>query len=539
MAFDAWCCSGRDAEINGQVTYEIKSEINEELLRRNRICYGIKGKGLRYRCGEEVKDPGLIKEVTTLLIEAINRLIGLRVWDAYWIDNNKREWEIIKERAASLKDKYGDAVDKLLTVIDEVISYVNEFKDYWIKYVSGEVRDLIKAVISGKAKIILGKSLEPTIRVYGRHVIIHIGKVNGAVTIKIVLSNISGVVINVPNIFSLLAPNKRYEDLIRDLTALRAGFTVSDEGISKGKPYMVTTQPWQALFWAMLYPGEVYVRIPSVNVNADSITIVWWLRTDNYSSLKKSVFKIVRKCFDDGQLMEFLFTAILGDGSAKNYVYRGVKRPFIMISTKKYKRWKAILRKIGLRHWEPNTNQHGVVMITYCCSNAIELARRIVNALPPEVQDLLDALNVDKWVEIKQIAQQEIKWRPGEMKMMVFGIELSLHVISKNSMELIYYTFDGDEANIIYNELKSMLKDIVDGEPCRIRQYGKRYEVVITWATLKVLVARNCDIRMQIIQVLRRRHENVKSNEQKWKIAHALNEIMKIAPTDENCPQIV
>ena len=70
-------------EINGQVTYEIKGEINEELLRRNRICYGIKGKGLRYRCGEEVKDPGLIKEVITLLIEAINRLIGLRVWDAY------------------------------------------------------------------------------------------------------------------------------------------------------------------------------------------------------------------------------------------------------------------------------------------------------------------------------------------------------------------------------------------------------------------------------------------------------------------------
>ncbi|BDR92865.1 hypothetical protein [Vulcanisaeta souniana] len=54
---------------------------------------------------------------------------------------------------------------------------------------------------------------------------------------------------------------------------------------------------------------------------------------------------------------------------------------------------------------------------------------------------------------------------------------------------------------------------------------------------LKALVARNCDIRIQIIQVLRRRHENVKGNEQKWKIAHALNEIMKIAPIDGNCPQ--
>ncbi|WP_052885846.1 hypothetical protein [Vulcanisaeta distributa] len=406
--------------VNDQVTYNIlKSDINEELLRRNRICYGIKRKGLRYRCGEEVKDPGLIKDIITLLIEAINRLIELRVWNAYWIDGNRKEWEIIKERVVSLKDKYSDAIDKLLTVINKVIYHINEFKDYWIKYVSIEVQNLIKAVISGKAEIILGKSLEPTIRIYGKHVIIHIDKVNGAMTIKIVLSNINGVIINVPNIFSSLAPNKRYKDLIKDLTALRAGFAVSDEGISKGRPYMTTTQPWQALFWAMLYPGEVYVRIPFVNINADNIMIMWWLRANNYLSFKKGIFKMVRKNFNDRQLMEFLFTAILGDGSAKNYEYRGVKRPFIMISTTEYKKWESILRRIGLRHWKPNPNQHGIIMITYCCSNAIELARRIINVLPPEVQDLLDALNIDKWVEIRQIAQQEINWRPGEMKVMV------------------------------------------------------------------------------------------------------------------------
>ncbi|BDR92872.1 hypothetical protein [Vulcanisaeta souniana] len=58
MAFDERCCSDQDMAINDQVTYEIlKSEINGEILRRNRICYGIKRKGLRYRCGEEVKDP--------------------------------------------------------------------------------------------------------------------------------------------------------------------------------------------------------------------------------------------------------------------------------------------------------------------------------------------------------------------------------------------------------------------------------------------------------------------------------------------------
>ncbi|GGI85306.1 hypothetical protein GCM10007112_22870 [Vulcanisaeta souniana JCM 11219] len=68
-----------------------------------------------------------------------------------------------------------------------------------------------------------------------------------------------------------------------------------------------------------------------------------------------------------------------------------------------------------------NTNQHGIILMAYCRSNAIELARMIINALPPEVQDLLDALNMDKWVEIRQIAQQEINWRPGEMKVMVFG----------------------------------------------------------------------------------------------------------------------
>ena len=46
--------------------------------------------------------------------------------------------------------------------------------------------------------------------------------------------------------------------------------------------------------------------------------------------------------------------------------------------------------------------------------NATNLARAIINVLPPILRDLLDALAFEKWLNLRRISKMEVKFRKGE-----------------------------------------------------------------------------------------------------------------------------
>ncbi len=124
--------------------------------------------------------------------------------------------------------------------------------------------------------------------------------------------------VKVPDIWNII--NVDHDESIKDvLVALRLGFAATDEDVNNGKPSMNTSQPWQALLWALLYPGKISMHINAISVNVNDVSILWYLGANDYPSFKDRVFEIVKN-LNDRALLIFMLAAVLGDG------YAGIKK---------------------------------------------------------------------------------------------------------------------------------------------------------------------------------------------------------------------
>ncbi|GAB6944458.1 hypothetical protein [Vulcanisaeta sp. JCM 14467] len=96
--------------------------------------------------------------------------------------------------------------------------------------------------------------------------------------------------IRVSDVFRRAMSGEEYEKFINDvLKALKGGLEETDGRIEKGnKAAMDTTQIWQAIVWSLLYPGKMRVYIDAVNLNENSMTIRWRLRSSHNSLKGKS-----------------------------------------------------------------------------------------------------------------------------------------------------------------------------------------------------------------------------------------------------------
>ncbi|GAB6944457.1 hypothetical protein [Vulcanisaeta sp. JCM 14467] len=66
---------------------------------------------------------------------------------------------------------------------------------------------------------------------------------------------------------------------------------------------------------------------------------------------------------------------------------------------------------MGFRSGKPNLINGNEIEVRFYGSNAIDLARTMINALPPILRDILDALAFEKRERIKRIAEMELKFR--------------------------------------------------------------------------------------------------------------------------------
>ncbi|WP_252901508.1 hypothetical protein, partial [Vulcanisaeta sp. JCM 14467] len=56
------------------------------------------------------------------------------------------------------------------------------------------------------------------------------------------------------------------------------------------------------------------------------------------------------------------------------------------------------------------------------------LARAMINVLPPILKDILGALSFEKWNNLRRIAEMEVKYRRGEMQVDVAGYKFTVSV---------------------------------------------------------------------------------------------------------------
>ena len=333
--------------------------------------------------------------------------------------------------------------------------------------------------------------------------------------------------IRIPDVFAMTMSKEEYEKFINEvLRALRGGLEEADGVVFKGKAAMGTTQIWQVIAWALLYPS-VHVLIDAINVNESDVSITWYLKT-TVEALKGKILKNVGKLSKE-EVLAFMFTAVLGDGSAEiikvirnGRVYDEAVIKMTM-SDERYKVWEPLfdrLRRIGFRSGKPSLSNSNVVNVRFNSGNAIDLARAIINVLPPVLRDIFDALAFEKWERIKRIAEMELKFRKGGMQVDVTGYRFTVAVYG-GTVVLIHQVRDGVEAEKVIDALKVKYGNEFYAY---INKRGKYLAVIVP----AYVVEKYDDIKEQVIEVLCRRLGKTKDEKKKEEIAKA---IKRLAPT--------
>ncbi|WP_252901158.1 hypothetical protein [Vulcanisaeta sp. JCM 14467] len=163
--------------------------------------------------------------------------------------------------------------------------------------------------------------------------------------------------------------------------------------------------------------------------------------------------------------------------------------------------------------------------MTYICfysSYAVELARMILNTLPPVLQGLLDVMNLEKWKTIKEIAALELN-RRGESQVIVAGINFSVR-FTKYTVDLRHKAKSNEEVKEVLRRLKSIYGDEFISQ---INTHeSDEYEVIVIPAY--VIESQN-DLRVKVTQVLCRKYGKTKDEKKRQDIVRILR---RLAPTE-------
>jgi hypothetical protein len=77
----------------------------------------------------------------------------------------------------------------------------------------------------------------------------------------------------------------RFPDLLKlpreRLELLQLGWRASDESNINGRPVMFTTQPWQVFAWATVRYREIYIRIASVDLTREGVSVTVHLKANS------------------------------------------------------------------------------------------------------------------------------------------------------------------------------------------------------------------------------------------------------------------
>ncbi|MFZ8841874.1 MAG: hypothetical protein ACO2PM_23710 [Pyrobaculum sp.] len=78
----------------------------------------------------------------------------------------------------------------------------------------------------------------------------------------------------------------RFPDLLKlpreRLELLQLGWRASDESELDSRPFMQTAQPWQVFAWVTVRCGELYIRVDSVNLTHEGISINVYIRAKSW-----------------------------------------------------------------------------------------------------------------------------------------------------------------------------------------------------------------------------------------------------------------
>jgi len=271
------------------------------------------------------------------------------------------------------------------------------------------------------------------------------------------------------------------------LEQFQLGWRASDEGEMDGRPAMGTTQPWQAFAWAAARYGELYIRVESVNLTREGVSVLirGIARSWRQRWSKNEAISLVADYLKHGEWGPLL-TAWLGDGNARKEILRGK----YMLSIAAKEPWRL-----------------GLVASTYeaLVATGKEAFVKLREAAGV-YGELLDLLKAHKWIYIKLATDDGFRAAAKQNKnsITVAGVVMYLELVSGRGGSLVakYFTRDPEKALEVADKLKA-----AELRP-NIVKSGPNYVVYIATADLLKLAERDGEIRWAIALYLAEKVKN-------------------------------
>jgi len=189
-----------------------------------------------------------------------------------------------------------------------------------------------------------------------------------------------------------ISTSTRFPDVLKlpeeKIELFQIGWRASDETEAKMRPSMSTSQPWQVFAWAVVRNGTLYIRVDTVNLTREGVSVVIRMIARSWRERwsKDEAVTLVLNHFKHGEWTP-LFTMWLGDGEANNNAT--LRGKYVVIASKEPKK---IGKPIG----------------RYEAVSGTEAFAKLRDAAGV-YGTLLDALKSHKWNYIKMLADNPNK----------------------------------------------------------------------------------------------------------------------------------
>ncbi len=302
-----------------------------------------------------------------------------------------------------------------------------------------------------------------------------------------------------------VSASTRFPDLLKlpheRLELLQLGWRASDEGSNKGRPVMGTTQPWQVLAWATVRYGEIYIRIASVNLTREGVSVTVHLKANSWRQKwsKAEAVDLVISHLRSGERAPLL-TMWLGDGKA---------------------RWRRIGREVAISTKEPQRLGRTLGEYEAIVAKGREAFVRLMEAAGT-YGALLELLKAHKWIYVKKAvakkrsidllkeayggdtatAPEEEEFRIGDV--IIMNVPMRLELVNGNGGSLVaqYFTRDLEKALAIAGRLESA------GLRPNVVRSNSKYMAYIGTADLAKLAERDETLRKAVAKYLAEKAKN-------------------------------